>query len=84
MQAARLTLEPSQAIGAASLLSICGDEDDAQIYDDARACVDRLRRKGKAASAYLLMGTTAEAALQRLDAEEDFIRPMLLTFLGVF
>lgn len=84
LQAARLTLEPSQAIGAASLLSICGDEDDAQIYDDARACVDRLRRKGKAASAYLLMGTTAEAALQRLDAEEDFIRPMLLTFLGVF
>ena len=68
----------------APLLSICGEDDDAVVCADARASVRRLVRRGCDATPCEISGTSVARALERLDADEDLLRPMLLTFLGAW
>ena len=72
---------PVKLLAAAPLLSIVGDRDAAAIRRAARERGRRLLRAGCEASPCELMGTTAAAAFEALDVDDDLVRPMLLTFL---
>ncbi|MGC6486131.1 MAG: hypothetical protein ACON4Z_00665, partial [Planctomycetota bacterium] len=69
-------------LAEAPLLSIVGDADAPAVRNASRARGARLLRAGCAASPCELMGTTAEQALDAMDAADDLVRPMLLTFLA--
>jgi|GEM_PF-2712364 len=72
-----------RSLGKAPLLSICGDQDEPQLRADARSRSNQLLRQGCEVAPYELFGTTTERALSELDMEDDLVRPMLWTFLGV-
>lgn len=74
--------EAFRFLSGAPVLNLLGDQDARALRDDARHRTILLARDGCDASPVQLIGTRIETALRGMDAEEDLLRPMLLTFLG--